>query len=118
MIKMKLKDISRSLNAGFWQKGILSGSSPASSAAIFSALRWGKPRRTGLGTVMGNRNTLAVASLTDTACIVLAEGVSLDEGTLAKAEEEGIAVLSTDLAPPLTSRLKSIRQGLHDSALL
>ena len=48
-------------------------------------------------TVMGNRNTLAVASLTDTACIVLAEGVSLDEGTLAKAEEEGIAVLSTDL---------------------
>lgn len=48
-------------------------------------------------TVMGNRNTLAVASLTDAACIVLAEGVSLDEGTLAKAEEEGIAVLSTDL---------------------
>lgn len=48
-------------------------------------------------TVMGNRNTLAVASLTDTACIVLAEGVSLDGGTLAKAEEEGIAVLSTDL---------------------
>ena len=48
-------------------------------------------------TVMGNTNTLAVASLTDTACIVLAEGVSLDEGTLAKAEEEGIAVLSTDL---------------------
>ena len=48
-------------------------------------------------TVMGNRNTLAVASLTDTACIVLAEGVSLDEGSLTKAEEEGIAVLSTDL---------------------
>lgn len=48
-------------------------------------------------TVMGNRNTLAVASLTDTACIVLAEGVSLDESTLEKAGEEGIAVLSTDL---------------------
>ena len=48
-------------------------------------------------TVMGNKNTLAVASLTDTACIVLAEGVSLDEGTLEKAEEEGIAVLSTEL---------------------
>lgn len=48
-------------------------------------------------TVMGNRNTLAVASLTDTACIILAEGTSLDEGTLAKAGEEGIAVLATDL---------------------
>ena len=48
-------------------------------------------------TVMGNKNTLAVASLTDVACIVLAEGVSLDEGTLAKAEEEGIAILATEL---------------------
>lgn len=48
-------------------------------------------------TVMGNRNTLAVASLTDTVCIVLAESVSLDESTLEKAAEEGIAVLSTDL---------------------
>ena len=48
-------------------------------------------------TVMGNRNTLAVASLADAACIVLAEGVSLDEGTLAKAGEEGIAVLATEL---------------------
>lgn len=48
-------------------------------------------------TVMGNRNTLAVASLTDTACIVLAEGITLDEGTLEKAAEEGIAVLSTEL---------------------
>lgn len=48
-------------------------------------------------TVMGNKNTLAVASLTDTACIVLAEGITLDEGTLQKAEEEGIAILSTEL---------------------
>ena len=38
-----------------------------------------------------------MASLTDIACIVLAEGVSLDEGTLAKAKEEGIAVLATEL---------------------
>ena len=48
-------------------------------------------------TVMGNKNTLAVASLTDVACIILAEGVKLDEGTLAQAETEGIAVLTCDL---------------------
>lgn len=48
-------------------------------------------------TVMGNRNTLAVASLADAACIVLAEGVSLDGETIEKAEEEGISVLATDL---------------------
>lgn len=62
-------------------------------------------------TVMGNRNTLAVASLTDTACIVLAEGVSLDEGSLAKAEEEGIAVLSTDL-PSFDIALEIYQAGL------
>ena len=62
-------------------------------------------------TVMGNRNTLAVASLTDTACIVLAEGVSLDEGTLAKAEEEGITVLSTDL-PSFDIALEIYQAGL------
>ena len=48
-------------------------------------------------TVMGNKNTLAVATLTDTACIVLAEGVTLDQGTLDKAAGEGIAVCATEL---------------------
>ena len=62
-------------------------------------------------TVMGNRNTLAVASLTDTACIILAEGVSLDEETLKKAREEGIAVLSTDL-PVFDAALKVYQAGM------
>lgn len=62
-------------------------------------------------TVMGNKNTLAVASLADVACIVLAEGVSLDEGTLAKAEDEGIAVLSTTL-PVFDIALEIYEAGL------
>ena len=62
-------------------------------------------------TVMGNRNTLAVASLTDTACIVLAEGVSLDEGTISKASEEGIAVLSSEL-PAFDIALEFYQAGL------
>lgn len=61
-------------------------------------------------TVMGNRNTLAVASLADVACIVLAEGVSLDESTLAKAKEEEIAVLATDL-PVFDAALKIYQAG-------
>lgn len=48
-------------------------------------------------TVMGNKNTLAVASLADVSCIILAEDVVLDEGTLAQAAQEGIAILSTSL---------------------
>ena len=47
-------------------------------------------------TVMGNINTLAVAALTDAACIILAEGVSLDEAALQKAKEQEITVLRTE----------------------
>lgn len=47
-------------------------------------------------TVMGNINTLAVASLTEVACIILAEGVVLDNVAMDKAREQKITVLSTD----------------------
>jgi serine kinase of HPr protein (carbohydrate metabolism regulator) len=45
-------------------------------------------------TVMANMNTLAVAALTDVACIILAEGVLPDEQTVNKAKEQGITVLA------------------------
>lgn len=48
-------------------------------------------------TVMGNKNTLAVASLTDVACIIFAEGVTPDKDTIAQAEKEGITMLSSEL---------------------
>lgn len=48
-------------------------------------------------TVMGNINTLAVLSLTDAACIILAEDAAFDQQALAKAKQEEITVLTTDL---------------------
>jgi predicted transcriptional regulator len=45
-------------------------------------------------TVMGNVNAVAVAALTDAACIVLTDNASLDEEARVKAEEQQIAVLS------------------------
>ncbi len=48
-------------------------------------------------TVMANMNTLAVASLTDAACIILAEGAALDENCVKKAQIQGITVLSSEL---------------------
>lgn len=48
-------------------------------------------------TVMGNMNTLAVASLADAACIIMAEGAALDEIALKKAKEQEITVLDTEL---------------------
>lgn len=47
-------------------------------------------------TVMGNINTVAVASLTETAVVILAEGIILDEAVAAKAKEQGIIVLATE----------------------
>lgn len=47
-------------------------------------------------TVMGNINTLAVASLADVACIILAEGAALDPVAAAKAAQQGIIVLMTE----------------------
>ena len=48
-------------------------------------------------TVMANINTLAVATLTDAACIILAEGTTLDVPTCNKAKEQNITVLATSL---------------------
>ncbi|MBO5938586.1 MAG: hypothetical protein J6Q82_03705 [Clostridia bacterium] len=45
-------------------------------------------------TIMSNVNIIAVATLTDPSCIILSEGVSPDEGVLARAEQQGINLLS------------------------
>lgn len=47
-------------------------------------------------TVMGNVNSIAVAALTDCACIVLTDNAPLDKEAQAKAEVQGICVLRTD----------------------
>ncbi len=44
-------------------------------------------------TIMSNRNIAAVATLADTACILLAEGVQPDEGVAALCEEKEINLL-------------------------
>lgn len=54
------------------------------------------PRGCAWVTVMNNVNTLAVASLSDAACVILAEGARLDEEAEKKAKTQGITVLCTD----------------------
>ena len=48
-------------------------------------------------TVRGNMNTLAVASLADAACVIMAEGTQLDETAVKKAKEQEITVLKTEM---------------------
>ncbi len=48
-------------------------------------------------TVQTNINVIAVAVLTEVGCVILPEGLMPDEIAAAKAEEEGVAVLSSKL---------------------
>ncbi len=48
-------------------------------------------------TVMGNINSIAVATLADVSCIVLVENAALDSEAKAKAEMHEVTILSTEL---------------------
>ena len=48
-------------------------------------------------TVIGNVNTIAVAVHTDCSCIVLCEGIKLDDYAYKKAVEHDVTVLCTDM---------------------
>ena len=56
-------------------------------------------------TVMSNLNTLAVASLTEAACVIIAEGAAIDEPVRAKAKQQDITLLFTEL-PVFDAALK------------
>ena len=56
-------------------------------------------------TVIGNVNTIAVAVHCECSCIVLCEGVNLDDYAYKKAVEHGVTVLCTDM-PVFEAALK------------
>lgn len=47
-------------------------------------------------TVMGNVNAVAVAVLTDCACIVLTESSALDDDAKMRANQQGVTILRSD----------------------
>ena len=47
-------------------------------------------------TIMSNINIVAVASLADVACIILAEGVVPDENVCTTAQQKGINIYTSD----------------------
>lgn len=48
-------------------------------------------------TIMSNINVIAVASLADVACVILSEGVTLEEDVAKTAEAKGINILVSSL---------------------
>ncbi len=63
-------------------------------------------------TVMGNINTLAVATLAEMSCIVLASGAELDEKALCKAQEKQVCVLQSQL--PIFETALSIHEEIRN----
>ena len=48
-------------------------------------------------TIMSNLNVIAVATLVDVSCVILAEGVVLDGEVLSAAKSKGVNILSSSL---------------------
>ncbi len=46
-------------------------------------------------TILTHQNILAVASLLEMACIIISDGLSVNEDIIKKAEEEGVVIIST-----------------------
>ena len=62
-------------------------------------------------TIMSNINIVAVATLTDVACIVLAEGVTLDENVRTTAEQKGVSIYTTEMtAYEIAAALATVEQ--------
>ena len=64
-------------------------------------------------TVMANMNTLAVASLTECACVILCHNVSIDENMKLKAVSENMNVLRT--AKPIFTTALEVYKKLHEN---
>lgn len=59
-------------------------------------------------TIMSNINIVAVASLADVACIILAEGVTLDSAVAETASTKGVNILTSELPAYETAMLLKI----------
>ena len=63
-------------------------------------------------TVMDNVNTVAVAALTDCACVVLCHGAVWDAGALQKAAGQGVALYTSPLPEFEAAYLAAAKLGL------
>lgn len=54
------------------------------------------PQNAAWVTIMGNINSVAVASLAEIGAIILADGIKPDENAIKKAEENGINIFVSD----------------------
>ncbi len=93
---MKVKELCKRLD---WELSYGDGESEITGGIYCGDLLSMVMSRAPLGclwiTIMGNVNAMAVASLADCACVVLAENVPMNEEIRTGAEKGGVTVLRT-----------------------
>ena len=95
---MKVSELS--FNKEFTVLSIPSPDREISGAYVGDLLSWVMGRATeGCAwiTIMSNLNVIAVATLVDVSCVILAEGVVLDEEVLSAAKSKGVNIISSSL---------------------
>lgn len=75
------------------------------------------PKSSAWITVMGNVNSIAVATLTEISCIILASNVELDDKALSKAQDKGVCVLRSSL-PVFETALKVYEAITNEKSIL
>lgn len=96
---------------GFTAVSIPDGDREITNVYIGDLLSWvmGRAKADGAWiTIMSNINIVAVASLADVACIILAEGVTLDAAVTETANAKGVNILTSDLPAYETAMLLKI----------
>jgi hypothetical protein len=77
---------------------------------LLSAVMGGAPEGSAWITIMSNINVIAVASLTEVACVIIAAGSMPDEIVIAKADEQGVHLFAS--ADPIFETALSIHARL------
>ncbi len=95
---MTLQDIIQQLDlAVLTQKTDFSTITPAAGYAsdLLSCVMAGARRKAVWVTLQAHANIVAVAALLDLSAVIITEGAMPDSSTIAKANEEGVVLLST-----------------------
>lgn len=75
------------------------------------------PKSSAWVTVMGNINSIAVATLTEVSCIILACDIKLDDKALSKAHDKGVCILQSPL-PVFETALKIYEAIEYEQSVL
>ena len=98
---MNVSDLIKELKLDIYASGDIADKKPVIGCYIGDLLSLAMKKVTDKAvwiTTQTNINVVAVASLRDASCVIVAEGFRPDENTIKKAETEGIVLLGSSMS--------------------